>query len=240
MRICSPRLARRLASFIALGLYIAAPAHAGRPLVTEDAGVIEAGQCEIETWAARQRAQGAGKTDGGTFAPACGLDLPWATQIGAAFSGERDPEGRRYAIGLGGKTALKPLTEEEWGFTVAWSLGRAHASGAGWRADDSSLLAVLSVPLQPDLLLHANLGWVRSPGAARRDSAFWAGAIERTGLGEFDLMAEVFGTNGESAWLNAGVRYWLIRERLSLNASAGTKPAGGREALYTLGAKLQF
>lgn len=236
----------QLLAIASLAAALLAPlaAHAGRPLVTDDAGVADAGECEIETWAARQRSRGAGKLDGGYFEPACGLELPFPTpfptQLGAAFSTERDPDGRRIALGLNGKTALRELSDEDWGLAIAWSLGRVRAPGAGWRADESSVIGVLSVPVVRDLLLHANLGWVRSPGAERRDAAFWSGAIERTGLGGFDVMAEVLVTSGESAWVNAGLRYWVIRNHLSLNASAGTKPAGGREALYTLGAKLEF
>ncbi|MDZ7812900.1 MAG: hypothetical protein U5L74_07205 [Ideonella sp.] len=238
------RLSRISLFAFALAIGVAAgPAHAGRPLATEDAGVADPGECEIETWAARQPVRGAGRSDSYGIQPACGLELPGLSlpsQFGVDLARERDPDGRQIALGVSGKTALRELSDDDWGLALAWSYNRARPTGENWRSGEASVLAVLSVPLTRDWLVHGNLGWVRDPMAERRDAAFWSAAIERTGLAGFDLVGEVFGISGESAWINAGLRYWVIRKHFSLNASAGAKPAGGREALYTVGAKLEF
>lgn len=231
----------RLCAAALLVFSVAAPeaAFAGRPLVTEDAGVLAAGECEIETWFGRARESGAAHVDGAWLQPSCGLPFPLASQIGVALSAEHGGDGRTPGWAISGKTALRKLTDEQWGFALAWSTARTRVAGDSWRQSGASVLAVLSVPIESDLLAHANLGWTRSE-APRHDAVFWSVAMEKTGVGPFDLMAETYATGGESAWVNTGLRYWVVRERLSLNASAGVKPSGTRETLYTLGAKLSF
>jgi hypothetical protein len=231
----------RLAALVcaAISALCSTSALAGRPLVTEDAGVIEAGHCEIETWAARSRNTGQDAGDSGWLVPSCGLPLPLASQVGVLLATERSGDERATLAGLTGKTALRPLTDDSAGLAVAWSYTGARSSGAGWATYEAALIGVLSVPLRPDWLIHSNLGWTYRH-AERSGALFWALATERTGLGVVDLMAETFGSGRESPWFNAGLRWWVLPERLSFNGSAGIKPAGGRETLYTVGAKLQF
>lgn len=66
----------RFAQVLSLaGLLVALSAHAGRPLMTDDAGVANRGTCQVETWAERQ-----GPALRWVTAPACGLVLKWVPE----------------------------------------------------------------------------------------------------------------------------------------------------------------
>lgn len=51
----------------------ASPANAGRPFATEDAGVLVAGECELEAYASRETAGDAPKETGWWVQLGCGL-----------------------------------------------------------------------------------------------------------------------------------------------------------------------
>lgn len=214
------------------------PACAGRPLVTEDAGVLERGDCEFEGIGSRLSAAGATARTG-QLQLSCGIGLQ--TQIQGAIATSSIEAGRSTLAAASGKTYLRELTDEQAGYTLAYSFAGSKPGGAGWSYDVTALLGVVTVPLQKDLLLHGNLGASYSR-PERRTSAIWAGALEflRVGESAFDLMSEVFGTQRDPLWLNLGVRYSVVPERFSVNASLGAQGGSERARLATLGFKLNF
>lgn len=227
------RAALAIAAALACG-----PVYAGRPLVTEDAGVLERGDCEIEGIGSRLSAAGAAARTG-QLQLSCGIGLQ--TQIQGAIATSSIEGERGTLAAASGKTYLRELTDEQAGFTLAYSFAGARPNGMGWQYDVTALLGVATVPLRKDVLLHANLG--ASYSRAERDTtAIWAGAVEflQVGATAFDLMAEAFGTQRDPLWLNLGVRYTVVPERVSVNASFGAQGGSERAKLATLGFKLNF
>jgi hypothetical protein len=226
----------RLLAFIAA--LVATTAQAARPLVTEDAGVLDRGDCELEGAFSRVRGDGPAER-GGALQLACGAGLQ--TQLAAAIATTRADGERTLAAAAIGKTALRELTDEQAGIALAYSFGGERPPGMGWRYDVTSLVGVVTMPARADLLLHLNAGASRSR-VDRQTTAVWAAAVELLDLGGsgFDLMAETFGTHREPLWLNAGVRYTVIDERLTVNASYGAQRGSERTKLATLGFKLNF
>jgi len=227
------RAALTLAAALACG-----PACAGRPLVTEDAGVLGRGDCEFEGIGSRLSAAGSTARTG-QLQLSCGTGLQ--TQIQGAIATSSIEGERSTLAAAGGKTYLRELTDEQAGFTLAYSFAGSRPGGMDWHYDVTALLGVVTVPLRKDLLLHANLG--ASYARAERDTtAIWAGAVEflRVGATAFDLMAEAFGTQRDPLWLNLGVRYTVAPERVSVNASIGAQGGSDRAKLATLGFKLNF
>ncbi len=220
----------------ALALAWMPPAQAGRPLQTEDAAVLERGDCEIELVAAQERAATLPPVRGGSAQFGCGVGLQ--TQA-AVFGGRSRVEGQRSdTLALVGKTALRKLTEDSLGVTVAWGLGATRETGSSFEHEDTQLKLVLTQPLA-DWLLHANLGWARSQ-AARSDSTLWSLAAERSGLGPLDAMAEVFGDDRSAPWINAGLRWNAIPGKLFVDGSYGVQLKRERGRLLTLGLKIAF
>lgn len=226
-------MALALAAALACG-----PACAGRPLVTEDAGVLERGDCEFEGIGSHLSAAGS-TARMGQVQLSCGIGLQ--TQIQGAIATSSIERERSTLATAGGKTYLRQLTDEQAGFALAYSFVGSRPSGMGWQYDVTALLGVVTVPVRKDLLLHANLG--ASYSRAERDTnAIWAGAVEflRVGATAFDLMAEAFGTQRDPLWLNLAVRYTVVPERVSVNASFGAQGGSERAKLATLGFKLNF
>jgi hypothetical protein len=213
-------------------------AHAGRPLVTEDAGVLERGSCEFEAVAARQSLVGPSERSG-LLQIACGAGLQ--TQLAAALGSTRVEGEHSLQAAATGKTFLRELTEEQAGLALAYVFSGARPSGMGWRYDTTALLGVITVPVQKELLLHGNLGASYSR-IDRETTAVWALAAELLqlrGTG-FDVTAETFGTQREPPWLNFGLRYTLVPERFNVNASYGWQGGSERAKLATVGLKLNF
>lgn len=224
-------------ALLALTLLLPAlPAQAGRPLVTEDAGMLGGGECELESVAARERARDVPTVRSASAQVGCGIG--WRSQV-ALFAGRSSSEGvRTEDVALVGKSALIELTDDKPGVVLAWALGASRERGASFKHESSELKAVYTHPLG-DWLLHGNLGWTRSE-ADKLNTTIWSVAAERTGLGPFDLMGEVFGDDRGDPWLNAGLRLTAIAERLFIDASYGRQMNSGRARLMTLGLKFTF
>ena len=229
--------ARRCACALLSALACGA-AHAGRPLVAEDAGVLARGDCEFEGVASRLGLEGPTATTG-VLQLACGIGLQ--TQVAGTLGSTRSDGEHSLQAAASGKTALRDLTDERAGVALAYSFIGMRPSGKGWRYDLTTLMGVVTVPVRKDLLLHGNLGASYSR-IDRETSAIWAAAAEFLQVGGtgFDLMAETFGTQRDPLWLNFGLRYTVVPEQFALNASFGAQGGSERAKLATLGFKLNF
>ena len=186
------------------------------------AGVLTAGECELDVFALRQTAGHAPKETGGWAKPGCGIG--YRTQL---------------AFALSGKTWLRELTDEQTGVALAYAVGGEKAPGRSFRHENTALAAVASSPVAKDLLLHANLGWSRSQ-AERLTSTTWALALERTGDGGLDVGAEIYGDDRSAAWLGVGARWALRQQKLSVDFSWAVQTDSARAKLVTIGLKLAF
>ncbi|GIL05650.1 MAG: hypothetical protein BroJett031_21700 [Betaproteobacteria bacterium] len=215
----------------------ASPVIAGRPFATEDAGVLAAGECELETYALRQTAGDAPKETGWWVQPGCGVGF--RTQL-AAGGGRTKVESDRFtAAALSGKTWLRELGDDRTGVTLAYSIGGAKAPGGSFEHDSTALAAVVSSPVAKHLLWHANLGWSRSQ-AERLTSTTWALALERTSESGLDVGAEIYGDDHEAAWLGVAARYALRPEKLFVDVSWAVQTNSARAKQLTIGLKLAF
>ena len=215
----------------AIALLLAAwgPAEAGRPLQTEDAGVIDPGGCELEGAHSEWRQPGAGVRLS-SLQLGCGLGA--GTEV--ALQAVRPRE-----LALVGKTQLMAVGATQ--LTLAWTLAHRHVETA-WRRSGASLNLVASMPAGADWTLHANLGHLRDE-LQRRRSTTWALAAEHNGLGpegRWQPMAEVFGDDRGRPWANAALRVTLVPDRVFVDGSLGRQLGGMRARLATAGFKFAF
>jgi hypothetical protein len=218
-------------------------AFAGRPLATDDAGVIDPGKVELESYYHRQTRNDASALSGlhtrlgagvglGTE---LGIDVDWLRQYDEHFQSHKS--SGEYA--LEGKTAIKELTDDVYGIAMAYGVDRMRAVGDRFRYDNAYLYGVLTVPVDK-WLLHANLGWQRSRLAAVT-STTWNLAAERIGvIGPIDLAAETFGNDHDPAWVQVSARWVVKEDRFFLDTSYGVQMGGVRAKLLTVGGKLAF
>ena len=215
-----------------------APAQAGRPLATEDAGVLAAGECEFETFAGRTRERAAPRLGESSLQFGCGFGM--RSQVALGWGRESAAGERSRSLGLTGKTSLRDGGDEATSFALAWGAGRADSPGTPMRLETTYLTGVATMPLKGSLALHANLGWSRSRSAGASTTG-WGLALERSGEGGIDVMGEVFGDDRERRpWVQLGVRASLLPERLWLDASAGMQTTPARPKALTVGMKVAF
>lgn len=208
-----------------LSAAMAGPAQAGRPLQTEDAGVIEPGGCELEGVHAQSRL-----ARQSSLQLACGIGRGSELAVQAL---------RPRELALAGKTQLARWRDTQ--VTVAWALSHRHVETA-WRRSGAGVQLVASTPAGDDWLLHANLGHQRDE-LTRRRSTPWALAAEHNGLGEggrWQPMAEVFGDDRGQRWAAAALRVAVVPDRVFLDGSLGRQLGGAGARLATAGFKLAF
>lgn len=207
---------------------------AGRPLVTEDAGVLDAQACEVQAYALRQTERDASPAQGAHVDLACGVGS--GTQLGLGYQRIRQDGESNRTLEFNGKTAIRAMSEQETGLAVAYGYGQASNPGSPLAHDQLVLRLAASRPVG-DFLVHGNLGLLRTRSSPR-NNLVWALAAEREGaLGPVDLAVEVFGDNRNPAWAQLAARWVLIKERLNLDASIGQQASGSRPRLVTVGLK---
>lgn len=219
----------------------AAPAWAGRPFATEDAGVLERGDCEWESLAGRSRSRGSPTEHSLSTQLGCGLG--WATQGALAAGRSRAGDERGQAWSLGFKTALPSVGRDgdEPAATFALAYG-AEAERQGqqrsYRHSSAFVNLAATRPLGAGWTAHANLGW-RRDHAEQRDSTTWALALERAAGESFDLGVEAYGDDRGGRWLGAGLR-WNLGKAWSLNASYAANAETPTVRLAAVGFKFAF
>jgi len=220
---------------LCLALAAAGTAHAGRPFVTEDAGVLKRADCEWEGVIAHAKASGAPSESAWSTQLGCGIGLD--SQLALAWGQARSAGSRADSIVLGGKTGLIDGGEDSPSFALAYGAAWTRADG-DQRLDSHYANLVLSAPLDPDWTAHANLGLLDlHQGRATRTT--WALAVEKRVAAALDLGAEFYGEGSGKPWFGVGAR-WQAGEKLSLNASWAWQSEAPRVSLATLGFKLEF
>lgn len=221
----------------ALACLCAGPAHAGRPLSTDDAATAEAGTCQVEAW----HDQRSGERSL-TLAPACGL--PGGVEVGLEAVQLRPGAEVRAERGIALKWAPEaarlstPAGEAALGLKLA--AGQQRGPSAGWRDESRSALLLLSLQPSPTLAAHFNLGLARSRQAARQ-AALLNVALAWTPQERVLLFGEALANNrrelfgGTQATL--GARWWLVRDRFGLDLTASRQAAArpGDGATRSLG-----
>lgn len=235
--LASNRLAATLTVAAALAVLASQPALAGRPLQTEDAGVLEAKACEVEGVWGRAKASGlpSARETSLQFGCGWGYNSQLALAVARASSGGAHANGAR----LGGKTQLwSNEAKEPTVFTLAYGLTAADVPGSGWKHAATDINAVLSTPVA-GMTLHANLGWSRDQ-LASSSATSWGVALEHPGFGSVAPMAELFGDEDNAPWWNLGLRWTVVPDKTYLDLSYGRQMITGRPSMLTVGFKFAF
>ncbi len=202
-------------------------AWAARPLTTDDAPILDPGQCQLETWTQRD----VGHTHWWAV-PACNVGGGWEVGAGAGrLQGRDGNRGLTQAV-LQAKTLLAAPENSGWRLGLAVSDQFEPARGL---AGDWTAYLPLTVDLQGDRLQwHTNLGWRRERHGNL--AATWATALEAAVGERGALTVEVFGIRGGGAWRQLGARYALVPGRADIDIACGEKTGSGpRERYYAAG-----
>lgn len=218
----------------AFALALVTGAFAARPLVTDDTGVLERGDCELEAVFARDKADGV-RVDGQGLQLGCGVG--GSVQLSLGVDSAKSEGIRVRGSTLSGKVALLPGDDASWSASAAvqW----ASPSGEGTRHVGNAVTLLHTRTLSDSYTLHANLGHARDVEASR-SATVWGVALEHVGWGPVALMGELFGDDLAAPLWNLGLRWTAIPDRLVLDIAYGRQIVGGQPWALSTGLKLAF
>ncbi len=212
-----------------LALANAGPAQAARPLNTDDARIVDPGACQLESWARSNR----DSTELWAL-PGCNFSGNLELTLGGARL--HDAGGSHtMSLVLQGKTVIKPLTTNSWGWAAA--LGGANDPGTGSR--DVYVYLPVSLSLMDDrAFLHLNLGAKRE-GVEHRKQLTWGLAAEHQISDRVGLIGETFAQDKGRPFAQLGMRYWVIRDQVQIDTTAGNRlSSGAGERWFSIGLRL--
>lgn len=216
LRPLAPFLAGPFAAMLIAGLPLA-PAHAARPMITDDARIVDAQACQLESWVRHDRA-----SSEAWALPACNFTGNLELSLGAAHT---QVDGQSQSNNWAGqaKTVIKPLQADGWGVAIAaGTVQYQHTGKSDWYANLPA-----SISLRNDtVLVHANLGWLRD-GNANHGRLTWGLGTETQLTQSTWMIAETFGQDQGKPSVQIGLRHWLLRDRIQLDATYGNRLGSG-------------
>lgn len=229
-------------SCVALALWAGATfsAQAGRPLTTEDAGVLDTGECELEVYAAHERLRPEGRARGASVQGSCGV----GHGVQAALEAERvhthghEDAGRDEGDLLSFKARLLGDDDDDPALALVGGLHWGRHDHQAFRRDSLALGLAGTLPLPEGFTAHANLGHYHDH-AQQRHSTSWAVALEKTLTDTVSLGAEFYGDDRTRPWRGLGLR-WAATPRLAIGASYAVQAGSARPRLATVGFTLGF
>ncbi len=216
-----------LAGVLAAG-FIAPQVQAARPMITDDARIVDAKACQLESWVKKN-------PDSTEYwaLPACNFTGNLELTFGGARTRE-DGTIRTTDVVMQGKTLFKAMDTDGWGIGLAAGTVRhPQADTRDWYA-----YVPTSFSFRNDaVVVHTNVGWLRE-GEARRNRLTWGLGTEAQLAERTWLIAETFGQNQGKPFHQLGLRHWLVPDRIQLDATYGNRNGGGGERWFSIGLRL--
>jgi hypothetical protein len=217
----------RLLCAIALAVATLLPApqaRAARPMITDDARIVDPGACQLETWARAYRGGGAELWALPGCNPTGKLEL---TLGGTSLRPEGAP--RANALQWQAKTILRKLETDSWGVGLAVGGLWIDRNEGGPRDHEPYFYVPVTASFGADrLFVHLNLGAQHSGPQTHVTRSLWGLGIEAAVTPRALLIAETFGQGGSRAQGQLGIRYWIVPNRLQIDATMGEQggPSG--------------
>ncbi|MCX7141336.1 MAG: hypothetical protein NT123_09660 [Proteobacteria bacterium] len=211
---------------------------AARPFNTDDARIVDAGGCQIETFVKKQSKFGERET---WFLPGCNP----GGNLELTFGGlniRNDAEGRASALIAQGKTLLRPLQTNDYGVALTMGTTRQRAFDAAVPSHWSPFFNLISsVSLYNDVVvIHANGGALddRNTGVVRPT---WGLGSEILVAPRLYAIVESYGQKGEKAGQQVGFRFWVVPNHVQIDGTLGSQRSGPPARNWmSLGLRLLF
>lgn len=203
---------------------------AARPLITDDARIVDASACQVESWVHRHR-----DTTELWALPGCNPTGNLELTLGGGRTRTSADGWQTTSLVLQGKTLFQPLTPGGWG----WGLALGGSSNPSTGARDVYTYVPVSFSLRDDqTFVHLNLGAKRE-GLAHRKQFTWGLGLEQPLSEQLGLIGEVFSQDKGRPFAQLGGRVWLVRDRVQLDATVGNRLASGsQERWVSIGLRL--
>jgi hypothetical protein len=220
MKIFQFRRTRTLhCASVLLAMMVAVNAHAARPLVVDDARIVEAGACQLEAWRRFNR------DSQETWAlPGCNFTGNIEFTAGSAELPVDDLGVRSYTrtVQLQGKTIFKTLDTNGYSYGLVLG-GVVRSRGAADQVPNYYAYMPFTRSLLDDrMFVHANLG-VQRAGAVAADALTYGIGAEYGITSRLFLMLETYGDNHHRNYYQGGVRIWIVPNRVQIDTTIGTQ-----------------
>lgn len=200
---------------------------AGRPMNVDDAALVAAGSCQLESWF--QHNQDFREL---WAVPACNPTGNLELAAGAArmtFPAEKD----HTLYVLQAKTLLKPMDNTRWG--VAMAVGTQFDDTQQLHGDVFVNLPVSLSFYDGRLMNHLNLGWLHER-EGKRHLLTWGVGHEFAVNDYLGVIAEVYGNQQDRPNFQAGFKSWLKKDYIQLDATYGDRLGSkGNASFFSLG-----
>ena len=196
---------------------------AGRPFFTDDAGLTNSGDCQLETWV-----QVNGNNDLDLWAvPACNPSGNFEIALGLdQLHSSNDRPIQQYV--LQGKTLFRGLETNNWGLGFAFGITRTAKEATG----SEYAYVPLSLSLADgNLIVHANLGWLRNHPENSKQTTWGIGA-EYAITQRASVFSEIFGNDIFKPTQHSGLSFSVIPNRLHINLTVGHNKALEKDAYF--------
>lgn len=196
-------------------------AWAARPLITDDARIVDPKACQIESWVQSFKTKG---TDAWAL-PGCNPFGFAEFTLGGAHGDNPEGEDRRTLWQI--KTVIRPLQTNGWAWGIAVGNLSIRPSDAIARSSQLYLNFPISASFRDDrFIVHLNVGGKHSKGDTGSFDPTWGLGTEITLTERTVLIAETYGEKGVNIQGQMGLRYWIIRDRIQVDATLGSDLEG--------------
>ena len=201
-----------------------------RPFVTDDARIVDPGGCQIESFIKRQRRH---PDDEFWFLPACTPSGLVELTVGGNRVNNVGTDSASSAI-LQAKTLLRELRPNDYGLAITIGASKSHpidaATARGW-APYLNLVGSLSL-LSDRVVMHTNLGSTVDRAMSRTRATWGLGADVSLNPRLYGIV-EAYGQEADRPNAQLGLRYWVVPNRLQLDATFGGQRADTRSRSWT-------
>ncbi|HSS26394.1 MAG TPA: hypothetical protein VLL50_00420 [Usitatibacter sp.] len=212
-------------------------AEAGRPMITDDARILDPKACQVETWTRVNR-----DSTEYWLMPACNPFGPFELGYGSARTHE---DGRGSALTeniVQLKTVVKPLQANGWGWGISLGTDRhlRREAGNGWPGDVYLNFPVTLSFRDDEVVMLVNAGAVNRRDLQKTIGTWGLGSEIRVGE-DLYFLPETFGNDRGRPFYQLGLRYWIVKDWLEIDGALGNRLGGDTsERWFTIGLHAQW
>lgn len=187
-------------------------AKAARPMLTDDARIVDPKACQLESWIRDSK----DVTEYWAL-PACNVSENLEVTSGGSLESENGHSSfanELYQL----KSIIQPIAMNQTGFAVVLGNGRDPKRTMNRAIQDWYLNVPISYPYNDRLVIHTNLG-VTHLTDEHTEKMNWGLSSEYNYNERVDLISEIFNQSSNNTYFQFGLRYWLIKNLAQIDTT---------------------
>lgn len=205
----------RLALFVVISILSGFPSWAARPMVTDDANVVDPRACQVESWV-----RSIHSSVERWAVPGCNFFGDTELSVGANYLSVTDEPNQQLGL-LQVKKRWRVVESGQWGLST--TVGRVQSPSSVSRGSPN-VDTYLNVPVTWATLqgpiLHLNLGAFHHQAERVTQTTWGVGAEVPVHPRLFAIM-ETYGETGTRSKVQVGLRFWLVPQVLQVDTTLG-------------------